>query len=73
MLNIMVMNCDDVFVEYGWNSKEEFLSDMESDKETIPMIDDAVITMDTITKSYNEEGLRDIGIYTVSDLIEWCK
>lgn len=73
MLNIMVMNCDDVFVEYQWDSKEEFLNDLKSDNENIPMLDDAVITIDTEQKSYSEEDCRDEGIYIVADLVEVCK
>lgn len=73
MLNIMVYNCDDKFIEYEWESKEAFLADMESDKEDIPMLDDPVITMYIEKKSYNEDECRDEDIYTVSDLIEWIK
>lgn len=73
MLNIMVMNCDDVFVEYEWNSKEDFLKEMESDNESIPMLDDPVITMDIDSVSFSEEDCRDQGVFTVNDLVTWCK
>ena len=73
MLNIMVMNCDDVFAEYEWENKEMFLQEMESDSEDIPMLDDPVITLDIDSVSYSEEECKDLGIYTVSDLVEWCK
>jgi hypothetical protein len=69
----MILNCDDIFVEYEWESKDTFLDDMESDNENIPMLDDPVITMYTENKSYNEEDCRDKGIYTVNDLVQWCK
>ncbi len=69
MLNIMVMNCDDALVEYEWDSKEEFLNAMKSDDENIPMLDDAVITVDTDNESLSEEDCREAGIYNVSDLL----
>ena len=71
MINIMVMNCDDVFVEYQWNSKKEFLQAMKSKDENIPELNDCVVTMDTNLLSYTEEDCRDEGIYTVKDLITW--
>lgn len=67
------MNCDDVFAEYEWENKEMFLQEMESDSEDIPMLDDPVITLDIDSVSYSEEECKDLGIYTVSDLVEWCK
>ena len=73
MLNIMVMNCDDVFEEYEWENKEMFLQEMESDSEDIPMLDDPVITLDIESVSCDEEECKDLGIYTASDLAEWCK
>lgn len=73
MMNIMVVNCDNVFVEYEWKNKEMFLLEMESDSEDIPMLDDPVITLDINFTSFSEEECKDLGIYTVSDLLEWCK
>ena len=43
MLNIVVTNCDGRYVEYEWASKESFVSDMESDNEIIPMLDDPLV------------------------------
>ena len=50
-----------------------FLQEMESDSEDIPMLDDPVITLDIESVSCDEEECKDLGIYTVSDLAEWCK
>lgn len=47
MLNIVVINCDDRYVEYEWTSKEAFIEDMESGNENIPMLDDALAEVNT--------------------------
>ena len=33
MLNIVVINCNDNYVEYEWNSLKDFVSDIDSDNE----------------------------------------
>ena len=73
MLNITIINCDDKFVEFGWDSIKDFLKDMKSDKENIPMLDDTVISIDTENESYGEEECRYRGIYDVDDVVEWCR
>lgn len=74
MLNIVVINCDGKHVEYEWNSKKEFMEDMEreSDNENIPMLDDHLAEVNTQDDNLqlwwrNTDGL------TVSDLFEECK
>lgn len=74
MLNIVVFNCDDTCVEYEWNSVEDFVQSMNSDEESIPMLDDALLTLDT--DSENLElwwRLSDGNGMTVNDLYEECK
>lgn len=39
MLNIVIINCDDKYVEYEWTSKEAFVQDMQSDNENIFLFD----------------------------------
>lgn len=59
-------------MEYKWNSKKEFMEDMESDNENIPMLDDHLAEVNTHDDNLqlwwrNTDGL------TVSDLFEECK
>lgn len=72
MLNIVVINCDDVYVEYEWESKEDFVKDMESDNENIPMLDDVLTEVNT-----QDDNLQLWWINTywnnVNDLLEECK
>lgn len=72
MLNIVVINCDDKYVEYEWNSMEAFVSDMDSDNENIPMLDDALAEVNT---DNNELHMwwRDSDGISVNDLYEVCK
>ena len=65
------MRHDGRFIEYGWGSREEFISDMESDNETIPMLDDPVVTADIDVKSFNEKDLSDLGITNVKDFLSY--
>ena len=72
MLNIVVINCDKKYVGYEWNSREAFVKDMESDKKTIPMLDDPLAEVNTQDEELqlwwrNEDGL------TVNDLLHECK
>lgn len=66
------MKSDDKYVEYEWTSKEAFVQDMQSDNENIPMLDDALIEVNTQDDNLllwwrNTDGL------TVDDLLEECK
>ena len=47
MINIVIINCDGIPVEYEWKSKRAFIGDMESDNENIPMLDDVVVEINT--------------------------
>lgn len=72
MLNIVVINCDDKYVEYEWTSKEAFVEDMESCNENIPMLDDALAEVNTQDDNLqlwwrNTDGM------TIDDLLEECK
>ena len=72
MLNIVVINCDDRYVEYEWTSKEAFIEDIKSDNENIPMLDDVLAEVNTQDDNLqlwwrNTDGL------TVDDLLEECK
>ena len=72
MLNIVVINCDGKYVEYEWCSKKEFIKDMESDNENIPMLDDPLAEVNTQDDKLllwwrNTDGM------TVDDLLKECK
>lgn len=67
-LNIVVVNCDDKFVEYEYESPHAFLKALESSREDIPMLDDFVHTVDYTDIHKNENELRNAGISTVDDL-----
>ena len=67
MLKITIINCDDKEVQYTWASKREFIDDIDSDNENIPMLDDVLIAVDT------DDELRDLDGITVNDLYEECK
>lgn len=72
MLNIVVINCDEKYMEYEWNSKKAFVEDIESDKEIIPMLDDPLAEVNTEDEELqlwwrNTDGL------TVNDLLNECK
>ena len=72
MLNIVVINCDDIYVEYEWKSKEDFVKDMECNNENIPMIDDVLAEVNT--QDYNLYlWWRNTVYNTVDDLLEECK
>ena len=72
ILNIVVINCDDKQVEYEWNSIKDFVLDMNSDNENIPMLDDALVEVNTNNKNLNLWW--EIADYnTVNDLCEECK
>lgn len=72
MLNIVVINCDGKYVEYEWNSKKEFMEDMESDNENIPMLDDHLAEVNTQDDNL-QLWRRNTGGLTVDDLLEECK
>lgn len=72
MLNIVVINCDDIYVEYEWKSIEDFVIDMESNNENIPMLDDVLTEVNT--QDYNLYlWWRNTVYNTVDDLLEECK
>lgn len=64
MLKITVINCDGKYIEYEWDSKREFVLDMESNNEYIPMLDDKLIEI-------NGENNENYNI--VDDLYKECK
>lgn len=72
MLNIVVINCDEKHVEYEWDLKETFIKDMESDNENIPMLDDALIEVNTDDDDL-QSWWRDADGMTVDDLVNECK
>lgn len=72
MLEIKVMNCDDKEVQYEWISKREFIDDINSDNENIPMLDDVLTSVDTDDDELNE-WWRDKDGIIVNDLYEECK
>ena len=72
MLNIVVINCDNKYVEYEWNSIEDFVSDMDSDNENIPMLDDVLAEVNTDNDNLHLWWKDSDGI-SVNDLYEECK
>ena len=72
MIEITVINCDDVEVQYKWNSKREFVEDIDSNNDNIPMLDDVLKAVDT---DDNEvcTWWRDSNGIIVNDLYEECK
>ena len=72
MLNIVVTNCEGKYVEYEWNSIKEFVLDMDSDNENIPMLDDALAEVKTDSDNLNL-WWRNTDYNTVNDLYEECK
>ena len=72
MLNIVVINCDEKYVEYEWNSIKEFVLDMDSDNENIPMLDDALAEVNTDSDNLNL-WWRNTDYNTVNDLYKECK
>lgn len=71
MLEITVLNCDDKEVQYEWVSKREFIDDIDSDNEIIPMLDDVLTAVDTDDDELQEWWKNTDGI-TVGDLYEEC-
>ena len=72
MLEIKVMNCDDKEVQYKWISKREFIDDIDSDNENIPMLDDVLTSVDTDDDELHE-WWRDKDGIIVNDLYKECK
>lgn len=72
MLNIVIINCDVKYVEYEWDSKEEFVKDMESDNENIPMLDDPLVEVNTQDDNL-QLWWKNTDRMTVDDLLEECK
>lgn len=67
LINMVIVNCDGVLIEYEWNSKEQFLTDMRSNKEAIPMLDAHMHTLCHDGNCYNETQLEEMGLGTVND------
>lgn len=72
MLNIVIINCDGKYVEYKWNSIEDFILALDSDNEIIPMLDDVLVKLETDSENLgmwwrNTDGMA------VNDLYEECK
>ena len=71
MLNIVVINYDNRYEEYEWNSIKEFISDMDNTFENIPEFDNALVEVNT-----DREELRlwweNTICNTVYDLYEEC-
>ena len=72
-INIVVINCDDKFIEYEWSSGTEFLRAMESDDENIPMLDDRISTANVHGFICDANKLEELGITTVNDFVAWCR
>lgn len=72
MLDIVVISRDGKYVNYEWNSKEDFISDMESENENIPMLDDALAEINTQDEKLHS-WWRNTGYISVNDLYEECK
>lgn len=72
MLNIVVINCDNKYVEYEWKSMEDFVSDMDSNNENIPMLDDVLAEVNTDNENLHLWWRDSDGIF-VNDLYEKCK
>ena len=72
MLEITVINCDSKEVQYEWVSKREFIDDIDSDNEIIPMLDDVLTAVDTDDDELHE-WWRDSNGIIVNDLYEECK
>lgn len=72
MLKIVVINCDDKYAEYEWKSMKDFILDMNSDNENIPMLDDVLVEINT-----DNENLylwsKNTDYNTVNDLYKECK
>lgn len=45
MLKIVVANCDGELVNYEWDELYDFLADIDSDNEDIPMLDDELVSV----------------------------
>lgn len=72
MLNIVVINCDGIYIEYEWDSIESFIKDMESDNENIPMLDDVLAEVNTDNNNL-QSWWRDADGMTVDDLVNESK
>ena len=70
-LNIVVVNCDDKYIEYEWDSIKDFISDMNSNNENIPMLDDILVEVNTKNNELQSWWENDALI--VDELLEKCK
>lgn len=72
MLNIVIINCDGKYVEYKWNSIEDFILALDSDNEIIPMLDDVLVELETDSENLGMWWRNTDGM-VVNDLYEECK
>ena len=72
MLNIVVINCDGKYVEYEWNSMKDFIADIDSDNEDIPMQDYELVEVNTDNKDLQLWWENSMYV-CVGDLYEECK
>lgn len=78
-MNIVVVNCDGLSVEYNFRDCSEFMELMEDENvnlnTSIPMLDDNINTLyykgTDVEANWNEEDLQNMEITTVSDLYDW--
>lgn len=70
MLNIVVLR-DGLYVEYEWNSTDEFIYELENCKD-IPNLDDVLAEVNTDDEEIHL-WWRDTGCNTVGDLYEKIK
>ena len=71
MLEITVRNCDDKEIQYKWGSKREFVDDINSDNEIIPMLDDDLIEVNTDDDEL-QNWLKNTNGIIVNDLYKEC-
>lgn len=76
-VNIVVVNNDDLFIEYEWGSSAEFKEAVErrtAEAEPIPELDFVVHTFDCkendMEMHWNEEQLRTRSIVSMQDLYD---
>lgn len=71
-MRLTVINRDGKYVGYKWNTIEEFVSDMNSKKEGLPMLNDGIVFLDTRNDEISDWWRFSKGI-TINDLLEKYK
>ena len=71
-LSITVSNCDAKHISYKWPSIEDFMDDMESDDEIIPMLGDTLLEVNTSNHNL-QLWWRTTDRMSVDDLLNECK